>query len=580
MTISIIMAGVMAAGLAYAADPTPPKLPVLYYGSVRINGELATTSPVITARRKTDGRPIASAATGKTGRYFAEMPCADYAGQAMVFRIGNLITAEADCVDAMAVPSVNLNLNFDSADQTVENTVSEIIIPASVSDSQESKIHFTAVAATTAASTVTIGSSGLTLTRQSASADNRFTVTFAADTVISGASGWDGTLIAPTLTGISLNIPADNNYASRADKIISLGYSGQSLTLDRPAGILFPGQAGQQIGFSYNGADFTEIIAVCSENSVNGLPAASQECKFNGADDLTVWTRHFTYFAVYHQVAAPPRGSSGGGYNYQPPKTATTTIAATTEVKLITTSTPAVEAEPEVKPAVKSLVSPRVSGVKYFADGSLIRGRDRKIYLIERGRLTVIRTVAQLSRYKGQKIYDVADEVIRQYLDFFDGQLIRGPDKKVYAIIQGMKKHLRNPQELMPYAGQKINGVSLEILNKFPAFDFRDGVRYFDSGSLIRGHDHKIYLIQNDKLAVIRTIAQLSKFKGQKIYDVPDEVVRQYLPFFNGSLIRGRDNKIYIISKNKKQRLKTLAELKKYKNLKINNVADEILNKY
>ena len=121
----------LAGGLAYAADMTPPKLPVLYYGTASINGVATTSSPVNTMRRKTDSLEIASTTASSAGKYFMEVPCSNYVGQIFVFRIGDSIAYEANCVDVASVASVNLNLNFNSADQTVENSVSEITIPSS-----------------------------------------------------------------------------------------------------------------------------------------------------------------------------------------------------------------------------------------------------------------------------------------------------------------------------------------------------------------------------------------------------------------------------------------------------------------
>ncbi|GEM_PF-3417345 len=573
----LIVAGVLAAGLAYAADPTPPKLPVLYYGTASINNQLATTSPVITMRRKADGREIASTTAAASGKYFVEMPCSDNLGQTLVFRIGNLIAHEAACVDAMSVPSVNLNLNFNSANQTVENTVSEITIPASISDSTETQIHFTATSTAGDETSLSLPD-GLTLTRESAVAANNFIVTISPNTVITGSGAWDGTLIAPSLATINLSIPADPSYVSQAEKIISLGYGGESLTFSRPVSIFFPGQANRQVGFSSGGADFTEITAICPENSAASLTStASQECKFNGQTDLTVWTKHFTYFAVYRQVYVPPPSRGGGGMSLPEIKPA---LATTTSPEIIASSNlPAIE--PAVEPVAEPQVSPQVLGVKYYANGTLIRGHDKKIYLISNNKLIVIRTLAQLKPFKNQKIYDVADEVIRQYLDFFDGDLIRGPDKKIYVIFQGKLKRLKNLQELKPYAGKKIHDVSQEILAKFTETTvLKTGVPYFPSGSLIRGKDGKIYLISADKLTVIRTLAQLAAYKGRKISDVSDPVIRQYMSFTDGQLVRGLSDKVYVIKNNKKQLILSLEQLKKYAGRPIYQVSEEILMKY
>ncbi len=463
----IIAAGLLAGGLIFAQDLTPPKIPVLYYGTASINNQSAAEGAVITLRRKADGLEIASTTVKQAGEYFIEVPCADYVGQALIWRINDLITHEDNCMDVATVPSVNLILNFNSANQTIDNTVSNVIIPSSISDSAEVAIHFTATSTTASGTTVAIGSDGLTLSRESAIPANNFIVTFPPNTVITGDSSWDGTLIAPTLSNISLNIPADPEMISRAEQIINLGFPGQVLTFDQPVSLLFPLQSGKQIGFSRNGADFTEITALCPENSLNSLLATTtQECKFNGPIDLTVWTKHFTYYAVYTQSPTPPiaRGSGGFLYNTSQQLTATTTVAATSPNQIATSTITKIE----IKPLPKPRILPQVLGVRYYADGQLIRGKDKKIYLIDKGKLVVIRTLSQLQKYAGQKIYDETDEVIRQYMDFPDGSLIRGSIKKIYVITKGKRQPIFTLAELRKkYLGQVIHDVSDEILKRY-----------------------------------------------------------------------------------------------------------------
>ncbi|MFH0955877.1 MAG: hypothetical protein V1801_01520 [Candidatus Falkowbacteria bacterium] len=129
---------------------------------------------------------------------------------------------------------------------------------------------------------------------------------------------------------------------------------------------------------------------------------------------------------------------------------------------------PVVSTAPAIEPTVKPQILPQVLGVKYYADGALIRGKDKKIYLIANDKLIVIRNWEQLRKYAGQKIYDVADEVIRQYMDFFDGQLIRGSMKKIYVIKNGKKQPIFTLTELRKkYTGQKIYDVSDKILGLY-----------------------------------------------------------------------------------------------------------------
>ena len=220
-------------------------------------------------------------------------------------------------------------------------------------------------------------------------------------------------------------------------------------------------------------------------------------------------------------------------------------------------------------------------GVKYYVDGQLIRGRDGKIYLIENGGLTVIRTLAQLKKFPGQKIYDVPDEVIRQYLDFADGSLVRGPDLKIYLVSGQRLESIKSSPELKRYVGRQIYNVSAEILAKFKKTPPTPGVKYYADGQLIRGRDGKIYLIDKGKLIVVRTLGQLKKYPSRPIYDVADLVIRHFFEFAEGSLLRGPAKKIYVLEKGKLRPVLTLAELKSNHLAKeIFDVAEETLAKF
>ncbi|MDP2737039.1 MAG: hypothetical protein Q8O59_04670, partial [bacterium] len=140
-------------------------------------------------------------------------------------------------------------------------------------------------------------------------------------------------------------------------------------------------------------------------------------------------------------------------------------VATPANASLTASSTPAIE--PEVELIVKPLILPKVLGVKYYADNTLIRGKDKKIYLIQNNRLVVIRTLTQLRKYQGQEICDVSDPVIRQYLEFFNGQLIRGSNKRIYVITNGKKQPIFTLIELKKYLGREINNVSDQILGQY-----------------------------------------------------------------------------------------------------------------
>ena len=118
--------------------------------------------------------------------------------------------------------------------------------------------------------------------------------------------------------------------------------------------------------------------------------------------------------------------------------------------------------------------APQILGKKIYADGALLRGSDKKVYLIVNGQKKHIFNLKELAQYAGQKIYDVENIVLIQYPEvlkikvFADGMLIRGADTKVYVIKNGKKQHIRSLLELQKnYFGKKIYDVSDETLSKY-----------------------------------------------------------------------------------------------------------------
>jgi len=109
---------------------------------------------------------------------------------------------------------------------------------------------------------------------------------------------------------------------------------------------------------------------------------------------------------------------------------------------------------------------------------------------------------------------------------YADGTLLRGKDKKVYIIANGQKKHVPNLKELAKYAGQKIYDVENIILIQYPEVL---GIKVFADGMLIRGADARIYVIKNNKKQHIRSLEELRKnYFGKKIYDVSEETLAKY----------------------------------------------------
>jgi len=125
---------------------------------------------------------------------------------------------------------------------------------------------------------------------------------------------------------------------------------------------------------------------------------------------------------------------------------------------------------PEV--VVTEVVIPikKVLGEKVYADGTLVRYKgDSKIYVYINGIKHHIKTLAELQKYAGQEIInitpnDLEEKVLGEKV-YADGSLLRGADHKVYVLIDGKLKHIRNLAELQKYAGQKINDVDDSVIS-------------------------------------------------------------------------------------------------------------------
>jgi hypothetical protein len=113
------------------------------------------------------------------------------------------------------------------------------------------------------------------------------------------------------------------------------------------------------------------------------------------------------------------------------------------------------------------------------------------------------------------------------------------------------------------------------------------GVQIYASGSLIRTPDKKIFLVlNNNQVQKIKDLKELAKYKNRKIYQVSYELFAQFKQvlgikiYANGTLLRGPDKKIYVISSGKKYYISSLNELAKYKNSPIYNVGAEVISGY
>ena len=133
----------------------------------------------------------------------------------------------------------------------------------------------------------------------------------ASTTVTSADSTWNGIISAPTITTVTL--PSTGGNTDSLSMAIEVGFTGAKLSFDKAVRILLPGQAGKKAGYTRSGISFTEITNICASDSQSAgdALAADGDCKIDVGSDLVIWTKHFTSFATYTEIASG--GSVGGG---------------------------------------------------------------------------------------------------------------------------------------------------------------------------------------------------------------------------------------------------------------------------
>lgn len=123
----------------------------------------------------------------------------------------------------------------------------------------------------------------------------------------------------------------------------------------------------------------------------------------------------------------------------------------------------------------------RVLGAQTYADGTLLRGSDNRIYVVKGNTLVYIPSLAELLKHVGKEILKVDDSVIADFATlnapqqavlgaqtYANGALLRGSDKKIYVIVGGKKVYIRSLEELAKkHLGKAIFDVTDEVLAQY-----------------------------------------------------------------------------------------------------------------
>ncbi len=380
------------------------------------------------------------------------------------------------------------------------------------------------------------------------------TIEIPASTITSADNTWNGILMAPKVTTVSL--PVTSGQTKSLSSAIEIGFSGAKLTFNKAVKITMPGQAGKRVGYTRAGEDFTEITNTCSvsDQSADGTLAADSECKIDSGSDLVIWTKHFTTFATYTQTTNPVVSYGGGGggsyvsycsdvsygdwgnaingFQYrditsQSPSYCSLTVSqqlAKSRTYVAEVIEPVV-ATPEVTPVVTPITEPvkQVLGEKKYADGVLLKGANNKIYVVKGNALVHIPNLKELAKYSGP-ILKVSDDVITSFSQaavlgiskYADGVLLKGANNKIYVVKGNALVHIPNLKELAKYSGPILK-VSDDVITSFSQAAVL-GVKKYADGTLLKANgDMKIYVIKDGKKVQIRTLAELRTHQGKTL---------------------------------------------------------------
>lgn len=197
------------------------------------------------------------------------------------------------------------------------------------------------------------------------------------------------------------------------------------------------------------------------------------------------------------------------------------------------------------------------SGQQQLAVGTLVKNSKGNIFIITQEGKYQIKNLQELQQFAGQPIQKVSDNVLNTYSDtqtgYFgtlpvgpkspasslsapqsgipaNGTLIRGEDNRIYVMQNGKKQHIPTLATLKAYSGKPILEMSDQNIARIPNATPTTpeiaikGKVYID-GSLLRGSDKKIYVMQNGKLVHIISLAQLQQYAGKPILKIDDKTL-------------------------------------------------------
>ncbi len=162
------------------------------------------------------------------------------------------------------------------------------------------------------------------------------------------------------------------------------------------------------------------------------------------------------------------------------------------------------------------------ANVAYGGWGTCVNGIQYRNVLTQYPVACYLNAAQQLERSRACVVENTSNnnpEPERQVLGerkFADGTLIKGSDNRIYVVLDGKLQYISSLKELRKYRGPVLR-VDDSIILSFPKMAVL-GVKKYADGTLLKARgDIKIYVIKNGKKVQIKTLIELKKYKGKII---------------------------------------------------------------
>jgi len=151
-----------------------------------------------------------------------------------------------------------------------------------------------------------------------------YSVNLPANTIIYGASTWNGKLLFPVVA--IGGVASGGTYTISGGTVdLVIQVSNDDLNFSSPVKVILGGMAGKNAAYAQTGIyTLTDIPTVCNSavNPTNIDATTTKECYINSGSDLLIWTYHFSAFGAYDIIVPPPvvpvvsHGGGGGSGGY------------------------------------------------------------------------------------------------------------------------------------------------------------------------------------------------------------------------------------------------------------------------